>query len=153
MKNVPMNLSHQNAELEALQARYALRVAAALSEQAEGIDHGVSERLRFAREQALVRARAARSAAAAPFVSVAGNGSATLSMAGGPRGSSPWWFRMASALPLLALVGGLVLIQSQHVRHQISAAAEIDLDLLLDDLPPAAYGDPGFVEYLKTNRD
>ena len=48
--------------------------------------------------------------------------------------------------PLLALVAGLVLIQSEHVRRQVAAAAEIDADLLHDDLPPAAYRAPGVGE-------
>ena len=53
-------------------------------------------------------------------------------------------------LPLLALVGGLVLIQHSQTRAQIRTAAEVDAALLADDLPPAAYGDDGFVEFLKT---
>jgi hypothetical protein len=31
------------------------------------------------------------------------------------------------------------------------AAAEIDAQLLSDTLPPAAYSDPGFAEFLKNN--
>jgi hypothetical protein len=31
--------------------------------------------------------------------------------------------------------------------------AEVDSDLLTDDLPTVAYTDPGFVEYLKANLD
>jgi hypothetical protein len=42
-----------------------------------------------------------------------------------------------------------VLIQQQHVNEQIAAAAEIDADLLTDALPPSAYGDAGFLEFLK----
>ena len=56
---------------------------------------------------------------------------------------------LLSLLPLLALIAGLVLIQSEHVRRQVAAVAEVDADLLLDDLPPSAYSDPGFVEFLK----
>ena len=48
------------------------------------------------------------------------------------------------------VVAGLVLIQNQLVRAQIEAAAEIDFDLLADELPPAAYSDPGFLEFLKS---
>ena len=43
----------------------------------------------------------------------------------------------------------MVLIQQQHLEQQIAAAAEIDTDLLTDALPPTAYGDAGFVEFLK----
>jgi hypothetical protein len=59
------------------------------------------------------------------------------------------WLRLASALPLVVLVAGLVLIQQYHDREQITAAAEIDSALLADELPPAAYGDPGFSEFLR----
>jgi hypothetical protein len=53
-------------------------------------------------------------------------------------------------LPLAVLVYGLVAIERAHDRAQIAAAAEVDAALLSDDLPPAAYTDPGFAEYLKT---
>ena len=56
-------------------------------------------------------------------------------------------------LPLLALAAGLIVIQRWHSSTQISAAAEIDASLLADDVPPDAYSDPGFVEFLKTPRD
>jgi hypothetical protein len=62
---------------------------------------------------------------------------------------SPWWLRIASALPLVALVAGLLLIQDWQTRSQISVAAEVDAALLGDDLPINAYRDAGFVEYLK----
>ena len=74
-------------------------------------------------------------------------------MGGGPRWTSPWWVKLGSALPLLALVAGLVLIQNQHVRAQIAAAAEVDVDLLVDELPPTAYSDPGFLEFLKASHE
>ena len=35
-------------------------------------------------------------------------------------------------------------------NEQIAAAAEIDADLLTDSVPPAAYNDPGFLEFLKS---
>ena len=56
---------------------------------------------------------------------------------------------IASVLPLVALVGGLVLIQDWQNRTQISVAAEVDEALLGDDLPINAYRDPGFSEFLK----
>ena len=51
------------------------------------------------------------------------------------------------------LIAGLVLIQHAQTEAQISIAAEIDADLLSDDLPPKAYIDAGFVEYLKLPKD
>jgi hypothetical protein len=35
------------------------------------------------------------------------------------------------------------------MQEQVDAAAEIDAALLADDLPPAAYSDPGFLAFLK----
>ena len=139
------------AELDALEARLALRMTARLTEQAADLPQDVSERLRFAREQALERARAARKAEAAEPTIVVGSGS-TLSLGRGEGGAS-WWVQVASVLPLIALLAGLVFIQRLHNDSQISAAAEIDASLLADDLPPSAYSDPGFVEFLKAPLD
>ena len=140
----------------ALESRFALRVAARLSEQAEALPHDTSERLRVAREKALERARAAGTAVAVALPVGATAPVRALASAGGVRLGGPpssWWLRLASALPLVALVGGLLLIQQQHLHQQIAAAAEIDTDLLTDALPPAAYGDAAFVEFLKAPRN
>lgn len=145
-------LLHRSSEMEALRSRFALRLVARLSEQSEAVPHDVTERLRFARERAIERSRALRSAPATSAVQVSG-GAGALSLGGGHGFSSPWWVRLASVLPLVALVAGLVLIQHQHLNAQISAAAEIDTDLLADVVPPAAYSDPGFVEFLKSPRN
>lgn len=141
-------LKLRSLDANALQSRYAMRVAACLSEQSERGTHDVDERLRFARDTALARAKARRAAQPSPVVQASAGPSGVLTLGGGPPSSS-WWVKLAAALPLLALVAGLVLIQNQHVRAQIAAAAEIDFDLLADELPPAAYSDPGFLEFLK----
>jgi hypothetical protein len=51
---------------------------------------------------------------------------------------------------LAALIVGLMLIHEYTVSEQVRAAAEIDALLLADDLPPQAWTDPGFREFLKT---
>ena len=133
------------ASLDALQARFGLRVAAALTERSMDIGADLTERLRFAREKALERARAARAAETTPVVGVSRGGAAILG-----QGGASWWIRLASVAPVLALIAGLVLIQRWQDNAQISVAAEIDAALLSDDLPPKAYGDAGFAEFLKT---
>ncbi|HEY8358162.1 MAG TPA: DUF3619 family protein, partial [Ramlibacter sp.] len=101
-----------------------------------------TERLRAARVRALqVRKQAATRTA--PIVLGAG-GAAAL---GGEKFSL--WTRIGSVLPLVALVGGLVLIHSFQADHRANEIAEVDAALLTDDLPPAAYADPGFVQFLK----
>ncbi len=78
--------------------------------------------------------------------------SATLSFSGGDKGKS-WWTSLTVLVPAAALLLGLGLIKHFHLQDQIAAAAEVDAALLADDLPPEAYSDPGFVEYLKTSRE
>lgn len=134
----------RRVDLDALQARFALRLASRLSEQADHLPHDLSERLRVAREQAVQRARQVRLAVPAPAASAQVSQG---SVAVGPPTS--WWLRFASTFPLLLLVLGLVLIQHLHDQAEIHAAAEVDAALLADDLPPEAYGDPGFVAFLK----
>lgn len=149
MNNTNRLRPYAPAELEALEARLALRMTAHLTERTAELPQDVTERLRFAREQALVRARAARKAAETTSV-VGGGPTASL---GRGEGGSGWWLQLAALVPLVALVGGLVLIQQMHNDNQIAAAAEIDASLLADDLPPSAYSDPGFVEFLKAPGD
>ena len=137
--------------LEAMQSRFALRVAARLNEQTQELAPDIGERLRFAREQAVERARLAQQASRAESrVGVTAAGAALL---GGGSGGSGWWIKVASTLPLIVLVAGLLMIQRWHLNEQISTAAEIDTALLGDDLPPTAYSDAGFVEFLKVPRD
>ena len=145
MKNTSLYTSR---DLDALQARFALRIAARLTENAENTSHDVTERLRFARERALQRAEEVHRAQA-PAVQSAGGGVAVL--LGGSRPS--WWLKLASIVPLLMLLVGLSVIEELQDRNQISAAAEIDVALLADRLPPDAYQDPGFAEFLKTSEE
>ena len=138
---------------DGIQARFAMRIAARLNEQSELAAHDVSERLRFAREVAMERSRLSRSEQqAASAVSANGSNSTALRLHPGSSSSS-WWVRFGSALPLAALVLGLVFIQNLHSRSQITAAAVVDAELLGDAVPVSAYGDPGFVEFLKAARD
>ena len=137
---------------ELLQARFAKRVSAALTEQQSAFPRrDIEERLRVARDQALSRALAANRSAAAPAAVATGGGTMAL---GGPSnaGGAPWWLRLSSLLPLAVLLAGLLLIDRHYTRSQIEAAAEVDAALLADDLPPEAYRDPGFAEFLKGER-
>lgn len=127
------------ADIELLETRLAARITAAIAPSAEQVSPDVAERLRFAREQALSRARAARSAPAL----VGAGGVGVL----GARGV--WWARLTVLLPAVALIAGLLAISHWNARERSLAAAEIDTALLSDQLPPAAYADPGFVAFLK----
>ncbi len=136
------NSSYRLAARDAIESRFARSIAACLTESAQTVAPDVAERLRFAREKSLEIARVARENSHGVGVTASG-----AAVAGFSR--SPWWLRFASVLPLIALVGGLVLIQDWQNRTQISVAAEVDEALLGDDLPINAYRDPGFSEFLK----
>ena len=143
--NTYSSLPHRDG----LEARFGVRVASMLGERAQSTAPDISERLRFAREQALTRAQAARrqvQTAAGPVVVARGRSAALANPLG-------WWFKLGSAAPLALLVLGLAGIAHVHDKEQIAAVAEVDAALLSDDLPPSAYTDPGFAEYLKTNRE
>lgn len=134
------------AGTDALESRFALRLTARLSERTLDIGPDIGERLRVSRERAIDRARQVRASEAAQ--SRSGFTAAGAAILGGG-----WWTKLGIVLPLVALLAGLVLIQQSHLDEQISAAAEIDAALLADDVPPDAYSDPGFVEFLKKPRD
>ena len=148
-----MNATEHSADhrVAALESRFGMLVSARLSEGAERLPHDVTERLRHARQVALSH----RQTASSVQVNSAATGlssAATLSFGGSGKGKS-WWTSLTALVPLAALLLGLSLIEHFHVQDQIAAAAEVDAALLSDDLPPAAYSDPGFVEFLKTSRE
>lgn len=134
--------------------RFARRVAARLDDAAADVPHDVSERLRVARQQALARRKVAPRASAAVMLPMGGAAALTLGgRPGGPQGDDRfgWGFRIASVLPMVALLAGLVVI-SQHVDDgRARELAEVDAKILVDDLPPSAYADPGFLQFLKSD--
>jgi len=142
----PVHQRFDDPTVQALENRLALGLAGALSQQTSALPHDVIERLRFAREQSLEKGRNARLAAPAgqQVLAVSVSGSAALGS------TTPWWQRTLGVLPLLLLVAGLLMIQEFSVREQMLATAEVDAVLLADQLPPAAYSDPGFGEYLRS---
>jgi len=135
------------ADLSSIEGRLAARLAGAITLSSQNLPHDISERLRFSREQALSRARASRqqTAAATTSVGISPSGAATLGR------FASWGQKMASVLPLVVLVSGMLMMERWNTHEQVLAAAEIDTQLLSDTLPPAAYSDPGFAEFLKNN--
>jgi len=129
------------------QDQFGLRIAAQLNSASLALPHDISERLRAAR----TRAVAARLKPQTRLQTSAGmahqNGAALLNF-GGDEGLNIW-SRLASLLPLIALVAGLALIQNVMDDDRANELAEVDSALLVDDLPPSAYADPGFLQFLK----
>ena len=139
-------------EKELAQDRFGLGIAARLSEASKQLPHDISERLRAARMQALGK-RKVSSARTAPTIATSG-GAATITF-GDAFGDEKFslWNGIASVLPLIALIVGLVSINIVQNNDRAGEVAEVDAALLTDDLPPTAYTDPGFVQFLKARRD
>jgi len=145
------------ANAEALEARFALRLTARLETGAQQTPHDISERLRVARQQAVAQARrpaVARRPEQTPAtavlpVSVGAGGTAALLQSGPPGEDSSLWSRLGWLLPALVLLLGLIGIGEWRDLESMASMAELDAELLGDDLPPSAYADAGFSEFLK----
>ncbi len=138
------NSYQQQAEI--LQTRFGLKAASFLSAGAAELPHDISERLRAARHQAVASRKIARPEHQAQVVS--SGGSAALGWSSGVS----WWSTIGSVVPLIALVVGLLTINAIQSENRAQEIAEVDSALLTDELPPAAFADPGFVQFLKADR-
>lgn len=136
--------SHPIASQDDLGRAIALR----LGEAAQQLPHDVSERLKAARMLALEKRRQAHVRLASAVVN-SGGGTAALQMGGELRGI---WRMLGAWLPLIALVAGLVTIDFVQDDFRAQEIADVDVELLTDDLPPDAFTDPGFAQYLRLNR-
>lgn len=135
------NFSRSGAQAQLAQDRFGIQVASRLSEASNALPHDISERLRVARTQALAK----RKVVSASSVSTSG-GAATMTF--GDENLS-LWDRIAAAIPLIALLAGLIAINVVQNENRAVEIAEVDAALLTDDLPPSAYTDPGFLQFLK----
>lgn len=129
---------------ELAQDRFGLRVTARLSDAADELPYEISERLRASRVQALGKRKVVVSHRANSALVVSNRG--TLTLGGGEHG---WLDRLMAVVPLLVLLLGLFAISAIQDDNGTNELAEIDAALLTDDLPPAAYTDPGFAQFLK----
>jgi len=158
------------AQIEAFENRFAQRLLVHLDASAAALPHDISERLRVAREQAVAAWGTARAAQTrlqpqvAPSAVAWSTGQVVLAGSGGlsgatshthhrptPESRTGWGWRFACALPVLTLLAGLWGIHQWQQREQVQVSADIDMALLSDDLPPSAYTDPGFEEFLNTD--
>jgi Protein of unknown function (DUF3619) len=128
------------------QDEFGLRIAAQLNSASLQLPHDISERLRAARTRAVAARLKPQTRLQTSTAMVQQNGTALLNF--GDEGLNIW-SRLASLLPLIALIAGLAIIQNIMDDDRTNELAEVDSALLIDDLPPAAYADPGFLQFLK----
>jgi hypothetical protein len=136
----------QSRDWSELQDRFGRQITARLDHDTAQLPYDITERLRAARTQALsARKREAGVRTAATLAASANSASMTFDDGGA------WWHRIASALPLLALAAGLIFMYGFENDRRASEVAEVDAALLTDDLPPSAYADPGFAQFLRAS--
>ena len=127
--------------------RFGRRLAARLDASALHLSHDVGERLRVARMQAIAAKRApAWETASAGNIQIQGN----LASLQFDFNDGNVWNKFASFIPLVALVIGVFVLFNFQDNQITRELAEVDAKLLLDDLPPTAYTDPGFLKFLQT---
>ncbi len=140
MKNSQTSATATTADLDL----WGRTLAAQLNLASQDLGHDIGERLRVARQMAL-KTRPIPQRLLRHSLALQANG--TLS---GPSDEGlNLWRILASALPLLALVSSLMFIQAIQQDLAETDIASLDSALLLDELPPDAYTDPGFVQFLK----
>ncbi len=124
-----------------VEARLSQQLATRLHLAEQAITPEQAERLKALRLMAVAQARTT-------VAQTAVQQDRTLALTG-PFHWKSWLFRASAVLPLLVLVAGLLALQDYQQEKFIRVTADIDTALLLGDLPPAAYADPGFARFLK----
>lgn len=144
-----MNTNYRQLHTDTLQNRFGLRVAARLSAGTEGLPHDIGERLRVAREQAVARRKQPAAVLRQRAAMAASRNGDTATLSFGDDGLG-FWGRLTSAALVLVMAAGLIAINVIQDDDRTMEVADLDAALLTDDLPPEAYADPGFLQYLKT---
>lgn len=132
-----------------IQETVARAITSRLNESTSALPHDISERLKVARMQAVAKRKLVAEAVSDNIV-LAQAGQATLGVRSGFRN---WMTQLGSWLPLLALVTGMIVIGIAQDEWTAQEIADVDTELLTDALPPAAYTDPGFAQFLRNNQE
>jgi hypothetical protein len=127
---------------------FAQRLAAHLDESADQLPYRVSHRLELARLRAVAAAQQAPALAVAPVQAALFKGA---HRPDAERGR--WWFRTLSFAPLVLIVAGFLAISAYDDFEKAADTANLDEEILVDDVPIQAYADKGFGVFLKNSAD
>ena len=129
----------------AAEARLGYLIAGHLTARSEELPDEVAERLKGIRQMVVDRRSPQRAIAPVRRLAAAGGGHG--GAYGGGDGS--WRLRLGLLLAVPTLLYGLYALQHFEQERFVKRIADIDTALMLDDLPPQAYLDPGFRTYLQ----
>jgi len=154
MNSLTYNLSRMESDdsMQLSQDQFGFKLAARLSSGSSDLPHDISERLRVARQQAITQRKRAQLVTSVKSTTAIYGSGTSASMSFDDEGLN-LWNQLASFLPLLALVVGLITISVIQNDLRAKELAEVDSALLIDDLPPAAYADAGFAQFLRLHAD
>lgn len=125
--------------------RQGLKLAAQLNQTTAALPHDIQERLRASRERALSLRKVEAHSHAPGWVQ---QGSAA-ALGWGTEERLGLWGRLSTALTVGVLVLGLLGISDLVSDERARELADVDMALLTDELPLAAFADPGFIQFLK----
>lgn len=130
--------------MNAREIDFAYKVRHALNERLDQLPESVVERLASSRKMALSRKKAVSPLRAFvlqnAFAGHVGN------FFTNP--ATYWLSRFGAVIVLAILITGLMGIYHAEEQHQLQEMATMDAAVLSDELPPNAYLDPGFKNYL-----
>lgn len=119
------------------QDQFAQRIRCAMNESADNLPDGMADKLRAARRQALNARKQTQSTGwLASLSSLLGGWSSTGA-------------RLAFATPALALGVGLYVMSQNNADNYVQSVAEIDTQVLTQQLPIDALLDKGFARYVQ----
>lgn len=131
------------------QLNFAYKIRHALNENLDRLPQPTADRLAAARKLAVSRRKKEsplRALFARPVLSAQGGASVS-------NGRMAWLGGMGLAVPLVVVALGLAGIYQFEQQRRISDTAEIDAEMLADELPISAYLDQGFNAFLANRSD
>lgn len=126
--------------------QFGHQVCRRLSETIDELPYEVTERLRAARVQAVEKRKEVMHNTSLELFTHGPMGTLT---AGHGGEHSSWWQRLGAVGLLMVLISALLTISMIQDELGARELADIDTAILTDDLPPAAYVDAGFTQFLK----
>lgn len=127
---------------------FGRRVSAHLDQANQNLPYDITERLRAARMRALAARRISQTEWQTASDVQVQNGVLNMKF---PSKAHVFFNSLVSLIPLICLAAGLVMLYEFHNDQSANELAEVDSALLVDDLPPKAYVDPGFAHFLQSS--
>ena len=136
-----MNRNNEDILSPAEVDQFGLTAAALLRQGSQSLPVDIKDRLYAARQKALsIKKPEKVRVQQHVLANIPGNWSS---------GSRSFWDNVGWIAPLIVLVFGLIGIAQWQEDSRINDIADVDAALLTDDVPPDAYADSGFMQFLK----